>query len=111
MNQQAVKDDFESMMRTFSCAIVSVRHDARIFDGLLPFVSTERRLMMQGSDPSWSGTLYMRRSDAGLKPLVSGMVIGVKRPNEPGYTDYKVGSPSDYAESFIAINLESKHRG
>jgi hypothetical protein len=111
MNQQAVKDDFESMMRTFSCAVVSVRRDARIFDGLLPFISTERRLMMQGSDPSWSGTLYVRKSDIGGKPFVSGTTIGVKRPNENSFTEYRVKSPSDYAESFVAINLESKHRG
>jgi hypothetical protein len=110
MNQQTVKDDFESMMRTFQCAIVSVRVGSRIFDGLLPFVSTERRLMMQGSDPSWSGTLYIRRESVS-KDVVSGSLIEVKRPNEKQFTEYRVGAPSDYAESFVSINLESKHRG
>ena len=110
MNQQAVKDDFESMMRTFGCAIVSVRVGSRIFDGLLPYVSTERRLMMQGSDPSWAGTLYIRR-DSVSNEIISGSIVEVKRPSEQLFTEYRAGMPSDYAESFVAINLESKHRG
>jgi hypothetical protein len=111
MNKQTIKNDFESMMRTFGCANVTVRYGGSTFDGLLPFISTERRLMMQGADPSWSGTLYIRRENIRNREVKSGDAIEVKREEDKSYSKYKVGSPADYAESFIAINLESQHRG
>ena len=110
MNKQTVKTDFESMMDTFGCANVSIRFGAKTFDGLLPFISTERRLMMQGADPSWQGTLYIRRESLGNLSLQSGDTIQVKRSQDIDYKKYRVGSPSDYAEAFIAINLESHSR-
>jgi hypothetical protein len=111
MTKQTIKSDFESMMRTFGCANVTVRYGGSTFDGLLPIVSTERRLMMQGADPSWSGTIYIRRENIRNKEIKSGETIEVKRESDQAYRRYRVGSPSDYAEAFIAINLESQHRG
>jgi hypothetical protein len=111
MNKQTIKNDFESMMRTFGCANVTVRYGGRTFDGLLPFISTERRLMMQGADPSWSGTLYIRNENIRNNEVKSGETIEVKRDEDRSFRTYKAGSPSDYAGAFIAINLESQHRG